>query len=150
MRLLLAGLAATGIVLLAAACGGGDDGSPDLVGAEWRWGAVVYGEADPTAPPTPIRHPEDYLLTLAEDGSFTAKADCNRVRGTYTLSGSGLTLDLGPATKAACGPGSLSTDFVDLLGKVATYDVYAENSLALGLAKDAGHLYFYAGAASPP
>jgi heat shock protein HslJ len=150
MRVVLPGLAASVVVLLVAACGGGEDSSSELVGVPWRWGAVVYGEADPTAPPTPIQRPDDYLLTLAEDGSFSAKADCNSVRGTYALSGSDLMLELGPTTKAACGMDSFSADYIDLLREVASYDVYAEDSLALGLARDAGHMYFYAGAASPP
>ena len=143
---LLLGLAA-GVVVLAAC--GGDDSSSEVIGVQWGWGAVVYGEADPSAPPTPIRNPEDYLLTLAEDGSFTARADCNRLRGTYVLSGSELTLELGPGTKAACGAGSLAPDYVDLLGKVVSYDVYAERSLALGLAKGAGHMYFHTRAEPP-
>src|SRR5262249_16380111 len=92
----LLGLAALVVVALAGC--GGDDASSQVVGVEWQWGAVVYGEADPTAPPTPIRNSDDYLLTLAEDGSFTVKADCNHLRGTYTLSGSDLTLELGQAT----------------------------------------------------
>ena len=51
---------------------------------------------------------------------------------------------MGLTTKVSCGEDSRSDEYVDLLRKVATYDVYDEGALALGLQDDAGHLYFYA------
>lgn len=95
---------------------------------------------------SPIPDPENYLLRLDEDGSFIAKADCKSLAGTYSLSGSELTLDLGPTTKAACGAGSRADKYIDLLGKVASYEIHDEGALALGLQDDAGYMYFYVSA----
>ena len=96
--------------------------------------------------PSPDTRPQKYLLRLDDDGSFIAKADCKSVSGTYSLSGSELTLDLGPTTKVACGSDSRSDKYVDLLGKVATYEVHDKGALALGLEDDAGYMYFYVSA----
>jgi heat shock protein HslJ len=55
-----------------------------------------------------VPDPQNYLLLLNKDGSFEAKADCNQLHGTYTLSGGNLTLTHGPMTMAQCAPSSLS------------------------------------------
>ena len=141
MRALPAVLGSAFVLLAVAACGGSDQGS-EVKGVHWRWSGLLEGE-DATGL-SPIPDPENYLLTVDEDGSFDAKADCKTLRGTYSLSGSELTLEPGPTTKGDCGQGSLSDKYIRLLGKVATYELYDEGALALGLEDDAGHLYFYA------
>jgi heat shock protein HslJ len=128
-------------VLVAASCGGGDQSS-EVIGVPWRWSGVLVGEG--TTGLSPIPDPENYLLRLDEDESFIAKADCKSLAGTYSLSGGELALDLGPTPKIRCGANSLSDKYVDLLGRVATYEVYDEGALALGLQDDAGYMYFYA------
>jgi heat shock protein HslJ len=131
------------LALLAVACGGSDESS-EVKGVAWRWSGLLEGEG-PTAL-SPIADPENYLLRLDEDGSFIAKADCKSVSGTYSFSDGELTLDSGPTTKAACGEGSLSDKYVDLLGRVAAYDVYEEGALALRLRDGAGYMYFFVSA----
>ena len=86
----------------------------------------------------------NYLLRLSEDGTFTGKADCNILGGTYSMSGSDLTLQPGPMTKIACGKDSKSGEYVALLKQVATWELYEEGQLALGLENDAGYMYFSA------
>jgi heat shock protein HslJ len=127
--------------LLAVACGGSDQSS-EVRGVAWRWSGLLRGEESTAL--SPIADPENYLLRLDEDGSFIARADCRSLTGTYSLSGGELTLDPGPTTKVACGGDSLSDTYVDLLGKVANYDVYEDGALALGLQDRAGYMYFYA------
>ena len=129
--------------LVAAACGGSDQSS-EVKSVPWRWSGLLEGEQSTGL--SPIPDPENYLFRLDDDGSFIAKADCKSLGGTYSLSGDELTLELGPTTKAACGADSLSDKYVELLGKVATYDVYEEGALALGLQDNAGYMYFYASA----
>lgn len=142
-RLMRASLVLLGsaFALVAFGCGGSDQ-SGEVKGVAWRWSGLLQGE-DSTAL-SPISDPENYLLRLDEDGSFIAKADCRSLAGTYSLSGDDVTLDLRPTTKVSCGEDSQSDEYVDLLGKVATYDVYEEGALALGLQDDAGYMYFYA------
>lgn len=139
MRMLLVVLA-SGLVLVAAACGG-DDQSSEVKGVPWRWSGLREGEGFLGI--VPIPDPQNYLLRLDDDGSFIAKADCRSVSGTYSLSGSELTLAVEPTTKLACGAGSRADEFVDLLAKVATYDVHDEGALALGLENDTRYMYFY-------
>jgi heat shock protein HslJ len=124
-----------------AACGGSDQSSK-VKGVAWQWSALQAGEG--LLGVVPIPDPQAYLLRLDDDGSFIARADCRSVSGTYSLSGDELTLAVGPTAKVACGPNSRADEYVELLRKVATYDVHEEGALALGLETDAGHMYFYA------
>jgi heat shock protein HslJ len=133
-------LAAAVLVLLLAGCGGGSKNSP-VVGVLWEWNGLQ--ETQP-AHLSAVPDPPNYLLVLNEDGSFTAKADCNQLHGTYTLSGDDLTLTHGPMTKAACPPGSLSDQYVHLLSQVTTQTV-EDGQLTLGLAKGAGSMFFHSG-----
>jgi hypothetical protein len=139
----LAALGCSLLLLGAPACGGDDPGS-DLVGVQWKWSGRLEGDTGGMATGLqPVSDPESYLLTLQPGGSFTAKADCTTVDGTYSLSGSDLTLEVEPLAKDACAEGSLAHQYVDLLRRVRTYEAHAENALALGLEDDSGFLYFY-------
>jgi len=129
------------VLLSAASCGGSDSGS-DLKGVPWRWSAVLHG-SDPTGL-SRIPDPTNYLLRFDEDGTFVGRADCKSVAGEYRLSGSELTLEVRPSANGACGEGSRAAEYTALLRRVVSYDVYDEGSLALGLAEDAGQMYFYA------
>ena len=83
----------------------------------------------------------NYTLKYNDDGTFDAQADCNQVSGTYTVvDESVLTLTLGPSTLAACGEGSLSAEYVQLLGDVKTYSI-AENQMTLTLEDSSELLY---------
>ena len=125
-------------LLLLAACGKGTSG---LVGPTWRWTNLT--ENAPLAH-SEVASPDLYTLTLAADGSFRAKADCNMVGGTYVTAGDEITLSLGPSTLAACPEGSLADQFVSLLHTVSTFTVEG-NDLALHLADQAGNMSFETG-----
>jgi heat shock protein HslJ len=92
------------VVVLLTGCGGGSGGS-SIVGVLWEWNGLQ--ETHP-AHLSAVPDPQNYLLLLNKDGSFEAKADCNQLHGTYTLSGGNLTLTHGPMTMAQCAPSSLS------------------------------------------
>lgn len=89
-----------------------------VTGTEWQW-----RQLQETNPPSLSAVPNDqtYSLNLAADGSFTFTADCNNGSGTYTSSGTSLTLTLGPITLAACGPDSLANNYVSLLAQVVSF-----------------------------
>jgi heat shock protein HslJ/uncharacterized protein YraI len=110
----------------------------DLVGAIWQW---VGGREQQSASPYLVQDPEKYTLTFSEDDSLFVQADCNTSRGTYELSGSQLTITLGATTLVACEEGSLSDQFIAQLGQAAKVGSGFGN-LAIGLADEAGEMYF--------
>ena len=130
------------VVLMAVGCGGSDESS-DVKGVLWRWTATLHG-TDSSTGVVAVPDVGNYLLRLSEDGTFTGKADCNILGGTYSMSGSDLTLQPGPMTKIACGKDSKSDEYVALLKRVATWELYEEGQLALGLENEAGYMYFSA------
>lgn len=69
------------LTLALAACGR----QSEIVGTTWQWEAFqdTAEVNDLTVP-----DPENYTLTLNEDGTASIKADCNQVTWTYELDGS--------------------------------------------------------------
>ena len=130
------------VVLIAVGCGGSDQSS-DVKGVVWRWTATLHG-LDSSMGVSAVPGIGNYLLTLGEDGTFSAKADCNILGGTYSMFGSDLTLQPGPMTNIACGKDSQSDEYVALLKRVATWEIYGDGQLALALQNDAGYMYFSA------
>ena len=124
-------------LLLLAACEGGTSG---LVGPTWRWTNLT--ENAPLAH-SEVADPDRYTLTLADDGSFQVKADCNTVAGTYVTDGDQITLSLGPSTLAACPEDSEADRFVSLLHTASTFAVDGDE-LALHLDDVAGTMTFEA------
>jgi heat shock protein HslJ len=86
-----------------------------VTGTNWEW-----LELDETQPPSvkPVPAPEKYTIIFNADGTFNAMADCNAAAGTYVIDGDKAALLLGPVTLAECGPDSLSSNFLNLLGQV--------------------------------
>jgi heat shock protein HslJ len=125
---------------LLAGCGS-SSATPSPVGTLWAWNGLQ--ETHP-AHLSAVPDPQNYLLALNKDGTFEAKADCNQLHGSYSLSGDNLTLTPGPMTKALCPPGSLSDQYVHLLGKVTTQAI-ENGQLTLGLANDSGSMFFHSG-----
>lgn len=125
------------LVFALTACGGQSEES--IVGTTWQWQAFEdsAGENNITVP-----DPENYSLTLNEDGTASIKADCNQVSWTYELDGSSLTFNtLGPSTLAMCPEGSLDTQYLERLGNTATY-VLSDGQLFLNLKFDSGNMEF--------
>lgn len=131
------------VLLLAVTSCGGSDESSALKNVAWRWSGVREGEG--LAGLSPIADPASYLLRLDDDGTLIGRADCKSVAGAYSLSGKELTLELRPTMQGRCGKGSRADGYIALLKRVATYEIYGEGALALGLENDTGSMYFYAG-----
>lgn len=135
-------LAILKVIALAAAlvaCGGGAEEAQSIVGPTWQWDAFedTAGVNDISVP-----NPENYTLTLNDDGTASIKADCNQVSWTYELDGSSLTFNtLGPSTLAFCGEESLDTQYLQRLGETATY-VLSGDQLFLNLKFDSGNMEF--------
>ena len=87
-----------------------------LHGIEWQWTELAGTAVNPAKT---IANPENYTLVFSADGTFSGKADCNQIAGTYSQENGGFTLTLGPSTLAACGEGSMDQEYLRLLSNVA-------------------------------
>ena len=89
----------------------------------WEWETLKVNtgydnEAQrPIQETTTIPNPDNYTLILRENGSFSGKADCNEISGTYSANG-GYSFTLGPSTMASCGEDSLDQQYLDLLSRI--------------------------------
>jgi heat shock protein HslJ len=126
-RVTLAVLAMAAI-LLVAACSGGSS----LTGKTWQLTAITE-QVPAFQGVVPADEQANYTIEFKTDGTFTSKADCNTVNGTYTTtSDGGLTIVLGPSTLVACPEGSMAPQFVSGLGNAQSYAI-ADNALTITL-----------------
>lgn len=129
------------VALTAAACSS-SSASPSAAasGLEGTWQWTASTEAVPASQAV-VPDPENYTITFAADGTYTGKADCNQISGTYTVDGSNLTISSGPTTLAACGEASLDAIYVAGLDKVTTYAISGDQ-VTMTFADDAGTMTF--------
>ena len=140
MRILvIAGLliaSVSGLVACASESGG------DITGPTWHLISLTTNTPQRAAP-VPEEARENYTITFNDDGTFNAKADCNQVGGTYTITGNAqIAIPSGPSTLPACPEGSLSDAYVAALGQAATFTTTSDQ-LTLTLVDD-GTLTFQA------
>jgi heat shock protein HslJ len=124
------------LTLTLVACGGGKN---EIVGPTWQWEAFqdTAGINDVSVP-----NPENYTLTLNDDGTANIRADCNQVIWSYEHSDSQMTFDAtGPSTLAMCPEDSLDQLYLERLGNSVTY-VLQDGKLYLNLFADAGNMVF--------
>lgn len=96
---------------------------PGLTDGTWQLTGLTLTDP-PFQGALPPAQQTSYTITFANNGTFSARADCNTVTGTYTTSGSnGLTLTLGPSTIVACPEGSYSDLYVLGLSLVSSYAI---------------------------
>jgi heat shock protein HslJ len=108
-----------------------------LVGVIWKWQQFQSNDDSVQTP----ADPDQYTLEFMTDGSVAIQADCNRALGTYTLDGSLLDIEIGPVTLAFCPEGSLSEEYLRLLGDVVAY-VFEGDDLFLDVKFDSGTMKF--------
>ena len=87
----------------------------DMVDILWQWTSL---EEPPPAPGIGVGDPATYDIVFRADGTYSAKADCNRLNGTYEMNGSLLTINPGISTLVACEPESMSDQYASLLWRV--------------------------------
>ena len=115
------------------------DATGGLLGKAWQLTAVT--EKVPAFQGViPADQQASYTITFASDGTFSAKADCNAVAGSYstadpTAASGDLTITPGPSTLVACPEGSYGDLFVIGLGGAASYAI-AGNELTITLANE--------------
>ncbi len=82
-----------------------------------------------------------YTLVFGADGQLDVRADCESVRGTCSLQGSSLTLDLDPAAIASCGEDSLHEQYLQMLRSVGAF-TFDDGRLVVSLREDDGDMVF--------
>ena len=130
------------IAFVPALAGCASESGGDITGPTWHLISLTTN-TPPRAAPVPEETRENYTITFNDDGTFSAKADCNQVAGTYTITGNAqISIAPGPSTLAACPEGSLGDAYVAALGQAATFTTTSDQ-LTLTLADD-GTLAFQA------
>ena len=111
---------------------------PALTGVLWRWQGIVGSSGEITLQPD---HPENYSVTFQVDGKLAIQADCNRAMGVYTVSESGIDLQIRGVTRMLCPTGSLMERFLGDLDQASSYSI-DQGTLTLTLPGDAGVMVF--------
>ena len=113
-----------------------ESAAPEVVGVTWQWQSTQTPVEKVT-----VDAPERYTLELGPGGEVYVQADCNRLRGTYTLTEAHITIALTATTRAACPPGSLDDRFIKELSAAVIYFTEGEE-LFLDLPYDSGTMRF--------
>lgn len=122
---------------------------PDELIGTWQWQAFEDSASGAESSDITVDDPTLYVLNLLDNGTAQITADCNVAQMEYNVEGNSLTFLPGPMTLAACGPDSLSNEFVMRLGEVVSY-VLDGDQLVLNLQADAGNLIFASAADDEP
>ena len=88
-----------------------------LVDTDWVWVHSLYNNDTRNSPDTPGL----YMVRFNSDGTFTGRADCNRIRGQYRVDGHRLNLSDIISTRAMCPEGSLDRVFLKDLENSASF-----------------------------
>ncbi len=110
---------------------------PDLSGTVWQWQQTLMNDDDKFVPDKPVNHTVQFMA----DGTVAVQADCNRVRGTYTVDENAITIALGPSTRAACPEDSLGERFAGQVVGAAIY-FFRSGDLYIDLKYDSGTMRF--------
>jgi heat shock protein HslJ len=82
-----------------------------------------------------VADPDRYLVEFLPGGRLSVKADSNRMRGTYAVDGTPLSIRLGAGTMAMCPPDSQDAEFTRQLAAVSSWRI-DDGRLVLGLADE--------------
>jgi uncharacterized protein YraI len=108
-----------------------------LGGIVWQWMRLDFSDGTTQV----VDDPSKYTIEFLPDGTIAGSADCNLFAGGYLVQGNSLQVMIGPMTRAACPPGSLSDDYIQRLGEVRTF-VFDGSSLVMNLMMDGGNMVF--------
>ncbi len=110
------------------------DGSR-LQGTEWRLVSLVR----PDGRQVSVGDPSRFTVSFVADGSALARADCNSCFGSWSASGSALSMGPIGCTKMYCGDESLDRDYLAALGKAKSFEIDGDN---LTISSPEGELHF--------
>jgi putative lipoprotein len=109
-------------------------GPPSVIG-RWQLDRIDLGKDKVLTPSSP----EKYIVEFS-GGTLTARLDCNRGRGGYTVSGDTLKIDPILATLMACGSDSIAGDFGQALQKATSFR-QLNDALVLSIGQDGGAIH---------
>ena len=92
---------------------------PGIARTSWRWRGTVHRGAADYAPGDSTR----YSVVLHPDGRVEVQADCNAVEGRYAMVRSRLGIQIEPASRSACDPGSLGDEFLNDLREASNWSL---------------------------
>jgi heat shock protein HslJ len=104
------------------------DLQPTLTGVVWQWQETLSNTGEVTMRPADPTH---YTVQFLPEGTLAIRADCNHARGTYTVTGAQLDLQVGGVTRVGCPPGSLMDPYLNQLDRVVSHTMQQALSLAL-------------------
>jgi heat shock protein HslJ len=108
--------------ILFAGCGDGVEpltGPSSVIGGAWK----LQSLETPAGGLVTVARPENYTVEFRDAGALAVKADCNSCNGSYSISGSSLTISALACTRAFCGAASLDTPFLTVLTNATTFGV---------------------------
>lgn len=121
----------------AMAGGGQEENVSNLTGVTWRWERTLMNDDTVISP----EDPSLYTIMFHDDGTVSARVDCNQMGGTYKLEGASISIDLTHGTRAMCPPESLDVEFQGQINDVRQL-VFAETKLHFYLAYHRGTMRF--------
>jgi heat shock protein HslJ len=105
-------------IALVACASSSPSGGASLTGKLWQW-----TESTITDPAT-VADPTRYTITFADDGTYSAKVDCNQASGAFTTTAEGgITIQAGPMTLVGCPPDSQADVYLAGLLGATSYTV---------------------------
>lgn len=116
--------------------GTGSQNSQQLINRTWTWVRTEMNDGTVIEP----RNPEEFTLTLTDNGQVVGTTDCNDFSGAYTTGDGGL-LSFEPfvSTMMLC-ENSQETDFVSRLQEVQSYMFDNNSQLILLIKMDSGSI----------
>ncbi len=103
----------------------------------WKWIRTSYNN-DTTVTP---KKADVFTATFTKDGKVSFTTDCNRMGGTYTVTGKKITFGPLMSTKMYC-EGSQENDFAKMLAEVSSFLFTSKGELILELKLDSGQMIF--------
>ncbi|TVR93213.1 MAG: META domain-containing protein [Spirochaetaceae bacterium] len=111
--------------------------TPSISGTEWQLVEIQMMNDRVFVPQTPSH----YTAQFASEGSFSARADCNRLSGSYADIDSQLLLGPIASTKALCPAGSLYEIYTNAIHAAHSY-VLQDGEFYLSFGPDSGIMRF--------
>jgi heat shock protein HslJ len=103
----------------------------------WVWVSTLLNDETVVTP----KEPGSFVLTFAEDGTFSVQTDCNAMGGKYTVDESSIAFSEIVSTKMYC-EGSQEGTFSEYLMNTSQYHFTARGQLILDLKFDSGTVEF--------
>lgn len=105
---------------------------PNLIGKTWAWQSRDPNGNDIAA--ISVANSENYTLFFNEDGTFSAKMDCNNASGQYATSNvddpqPSIFMELGATQMALCEETSFDQDMASMFGPAQNYEILEDGNV---------------------